>query len=189
MTWDDDRTREHVSRVETLLSTLDQLPHEAARTRAAETAEALVDLYGECLARIMERITGHPESTAAELADRLADDELVGHLLLVHDLHPQPVDQRVRRALAEAAAPQGRGGEAPELLGVDGGTARVRLPGTQGGCGSTRAALTAAVEAAVLRLAPEIDRVETVQDAAPQPLITVDALFSGVRRAEVAGTG
>uniref|UniRef100_UPI0006E203C8 NifU family protein n=1 Tax=Peterkaempfera griseoplana TaxID=66896 RepID=UPI0006E203C8 len=156
MTWDDAQTRTHVTRVEALIAALGALPDDAARARATETVEALVDLYGECLARVMDRLAAHPD--AAALAEDLARDELLGHLLLVHDLHPQPVEQRVRRALEEA-------GDGARLLSLDGGTARIEVAAA-GGCGSGGAALTAAVEAAVRRLAPEVDRVETVPAAA-----------------------
>ncbi|WP_377268121.1 NifU family protein [Peterkaempfera sp. SMS 1(5)a] len=177
MTWDDAQTRNHVTRVEALIAALDALPHDAARARATETVEALVDLYGECLARIMDRLAGHPD--AAALTEDLAGDELLDHLLLVHDLHPQPPEQRIRRALEEA-------GNGARLLSLESGTARIELPAT-GGCGSGTAAAATAVEAAVRRLAPEVDRVETVSVAAPaptQPLIPVDALLSGLRTAD-----
>lgn len=174
MPWSDTEARTHVGRVETLLGALGALPHDIARTRATETVEALVDLYGECLARLMDHLARHP--AAAGLASEVAADELVGHLLLVHDLHPLPTEQRIEQALEEA-------GGGARLLALDHGTARIALPAEGGcGCGSTAAARTAAVEAAVRRLAPEVERVETVQEtAAARPLIPVDALFAGPR--------
>ena len=182
MPWDDAKAREQVGKVEALLTALEALPYQAARDRATETVEALVDLYGECLARIM----GHLEHQSdGDPVAALAGDELVSQLLLVHDLHPEPAERRVRRALDETQRrlrPEG----GLELLGVDGGVARVALPGSATRCGSTSAALAAAVEADVRRLAPDIERVETVATdppPAPPPLIPVEALFSGLRAA------
>lgn len=71
----------------------------ASRDRAEELVGLLVDLYGAGLARVLE-ITQDCGRFDGPLRDALGDDPLVGGLLLVHDLHPHPVAERVRRALA-----------------------------------------------------------------------------------------
>jgi Fe-S cluster biogenesis protein NfuA len=188
MPWEDAQAREQVARAEELLSGLEKLPDSAAAARALETVEALVDLYGDCLARIMGHLAeaaddGAPGGGAAgdgSAARRIADDELVGHLLLVHDLHPDPVEARVRRAL-ELIRPylQSQGSDV-ELLELSDTAVRVRLPAGRG-CSSSSAPLEEAVRDTVRGAAPEIERVETetAQPAAPQTLIPVDALFKG----------
>lgn len=166
MTWSDHEAREHVARAEALLSGLDALTDPAVRTQVTDALHALVTLYGECLARMVQHADG-------PVADALAADELVGHLLLVHDVHPDPVETRVRRAVREAG---GRSGA--ELLGVEGAVARVRLPAT--GCGSSAEGVRKAVEDAVAWVAPEIERVETETEAKAaraQALIPVESLF------------
>ncbi|MGW1028594.1 NifU family protein [Streptomyces sp. NPDC002577] len=167
MRWDDDRAREHVARIETLLSALDAITDEAARARAVETVQALIDLYGECLGRIMDRLAG------TETAEACAEDELVGHVLLVHDLHPLPAEQRIRRALEQA------GRRDVELVGVEGRVARVRLPEGGACCGSG----TAAVEGILAVAAPEIERVDAIQPepASRRTLIPVEALLTPLR--------
>jgi hypothetical protein len=162
MPWDDEHARRQVIMAEELLANLDTLPDGAAAARATETVETLVGLYGECLARIMEHLAEDREARRA-----LADDELVGHLLLVHDLHPDPVETRVRGAL------EGLPGE-NEVLEVSGTAVRVRVPA---GCRS--GAAEQAVREAIAARAPEVDRVEveTRSAAAPTALIPVDALF------------
>lgn len=165
MSWDDDSAHAQVAMAEELLAGLDALPDGAAAARAAETVETLVGLYGECLARITAHLAEHG---SGEVLRALADDELVGHLLLVHDLHPDPVETRVRGALA--ALPGG-----PELIGLTGTTVRVQV---RGGCGS--GATEQAVREAVIARAPEVEHVEvqtTATRPAPTPLIPVDALF------------
>ena len=57
-------------------------------------------------------------------------DELVAHLLLVHDLHPVDVETRVAQALEEVRPYLGSHGGDVELLGVEDGVARLRLGGT-----------------------------------------------------------
>ncbi|MEV4442462.1 NifU family protein [Streptomyces sp. NPDC049577] len=167
MSWNDETAREHVSRTEALLAGLDDLADAPAGDQAAQALQAVVALYGECLARVM----GHADGA---LAGALAADELVGHLLLVHDLHPDPVEIRVRRGLAAA----GEGGVEAELIAVEGAVARVRVRAR--GCGSAGSAESArqAVRDAVCWAAPEIERVEAEADGGPAPtLIPVDSLF------------
>ncbi len=162
MPWQDHEAREHVSRIEAMLARLDALADPAARAQALGAVQALVELYGECLARIMRQVT---ESADGAPAAAIAGDELVSHLLLVHDLHPEPAQVRLRRALEEVPG--------AEVLAVEPPVARVRLAAS--GCGA--AALRQAVEEAVLRAAPEIESVE-VEDAPAQALIPVDSLFT-----------
>ena len=83
MPWQDHEAREHVSRTEAMLARLDALADPAARAQALGAVQAIVELYGECLARIMRQVT---ESADGAPAAAIAGDELVSHLLLVHDL-------------------------------------------------------------------------------------------------------
>jgi hypothetical protein len=170
MRWQDEQARERVVQVEQMLSRLDALADPAARTQALGTVTAVVELYGQCLARIIGHVT---ESADAAPTAAIVADELVGHLLLVHDLHPEPAEVRVRRALEAVPG--------AELLGVEQSVARVRLGGGAGGssCGSSVSAMRRPVEEAVTRAAPEIERVEIADDApgGPQALIPVESLF------------
>jgi Fe-S cluster biogenesis protein NfuA len=134
---DDQAARDLVARVESLLDDVDE--------SALPAVTAIVELYGEGLARMMALADGTREA--------LARDELVAHLLLLHDLHPVPVEERVRTALGDDA----------DLVSVDGGVAVVRMK--EGGCAScsgTAATKLASVEAAVLEAAPDVERVEDV---------------------------
>lgn len=137
--------RERIDRVEELLGELDDEPH------ALAAIQALVELYGEGLRRILER---------GVLPDELLADELVLHLLLIHDLHPTDVATRVVRALEEVRPYLGSHGGDVELLGVSGGVARLRLNGTCDGCASSAVTLRHSIETAILRAAPELERVE-----------------------------
>jgi Fe-S cluster biogenesis protein NfuA len=164
MPWDDEQAREQVAHVEELLSALGTDVDTGVRA-----VEALVSLYGECLARVMERLD-------EDVAETLATDELVRHLLLVHDLHPVDIETRVRQALEGLRLSSAK----VRLLGVSDGVVRVRLEVQ--GCQSTAATLRTAIEQAVAQAAPDTDRVE-VEEAAPESagVIPVDALFSGGR--------
>ena len=150
---DDADVRERVARVEELLGAIE------GDARALEAVQAVVELYGEALRRVVVSVG------AAELTD----DELLSHLLLLHDLHPDDVETRVARALDEVRPYLGSHGGDVELVGVDGGIARVRLEGTCNGCPSSTVTLTNAIEEAVARAAPELERVEAEGVSQPTP--------------------
>jgi len=155
---DDAAVRLHVARTESLLARLEASGDADAR----ECVEALVQLYGEALARVMAR------AASAGLDASLADDELVSHLLLVHGLHPETVETRVARALDEVRPYLVSHGGGVELLAVRDGVAHLRLQGSCHGCPSSSATMRAAIEEAVRRAAPDLDGVDAEGvDAAP----------------------
>jgi len=169
--FDDGRARERARRVGTLLEQVESLADPAARAVAVELVQTCVELYGEGLARVLAHAGADGDRA---LAEALAADELVAHLLLLHGLHPHDTPTRVERALA-ALAPRLRGATV-ELLGIDGGTARLRLR-AGGGCGGSAAAAAALVEEAVADAAPEVERVE-IEEPGPEPaLISAESLF------------
>jgi Fe-S cluster biogenesis protein NfuA len=157
----DQEVRARVSRLNDLLERLEQLSGPATAV-AMEAIETLTGIYGAALGRVTAMA-----DTGTLSRRSLAADEVVGHLLLLHGLHPDPPEERIARALAEVHGDV-------ELTGIRDGVAAVRI--TSAGCQSTTAALVAAVTDAVLDAAPEITEVEPVM-AKPPALIPVDALL------------
>lgn len=153
---DDTQAREGVARVEELLEGVESLPDPAAREKATEMAAALLDLYGEGLARIVDRVG----AADGELAASLVDDELVAHLLVLHDLHPVPLEARVSGALEEVRPYLESHGGNVELVGVEEAVVRLRLQGSCSGCPSSSMTLKLAIEDAIHKAAPEIEAVE-----------------------------
>jgi Fe-S cluster biogenesis protein NfuA len=149
---EDTAVRERIGRVENLLEEIEEDP------RAAAAVEAVVALYGEALARLLAG------------ADP-AEDELVSHLLLVHDLHPVDLETRVRQALEGVRPYLGSHGGDVELLGVEEGVARLRLAGTCNGCPSSTVTLRNAIEEALLKAAPDLERIDAEGVAEPQPVL------------------
>jgi Fe-S cluster biogenesis protein NfuA len=148
---DDHEARELVARIDALLE----------HTQDVELVQSLVTLYGEGLARM---VAHDPERAAG-----LAGDELVSHLLLLHGLHPHPLEDRVRSALDEVRPYLEQHGGDVELLSVDGGVARLRLQGSCNGCPSSTATLKLAIEDAIQRAAPDIERIEAEGAVEPAP--------------------
>ena len=122
-------------RIEVVLDELRSSVSEPAWRGVEELVRLLTDLYGAGLARTLELCD--PD---AGLVDRLAADQLVGSLLLLHGLHPQDLSQRVRRAV-DALAPviRSRGGDVQAdvdaALGrrAGGGHLDLRRPRLRGG--------------------------------------------------------
>jgi Fe-S cluster biogenesis protein NfuA len=156
----DVEVREQVGRVESLLGSIEHDPE------ALATVQAIVELYGEGLRRIV---------ALAGSGEPLESDELVSHLLLLHDLHPVDVDTRVARALEDVRPYLGSHGGDVELLGVEEGVARLRLNGTCDGCPSSAVTLQHSIETAILRAAPELVAVVAEGLEEKQPLLQIAA--------------
>lgn len=159
-----------VARVERLLEELEALADPVARERATEVVQALLDLYGDGLERVVDVVAQHDSDGA--MAESLADDSLVSHLLLLHGLHPVPVERRVRGAL-EGVRPylQSHGGNV-ELLGIEDGIVRLKLEGSCSGCPSSAMTLKLAIENAIHEAAPDVDEVVadgSVAEQSPGP--------------------
>jgi Fe-S cluster biogenesis protein NfuA/nitrite reductase/ring-hydroxylating ferredoxin subunit len=104
----------------------------------------------------------------------------VEHLLLLHGVHPVSVEQRVRDALEGVRPYLGSHGGDVELLAVEDGVAHVRMQGSCEGCPASAMTLKLAIEDAVLKAAPDVDRVEAAGggDAAPaaSPLLQIEVV-------------
>ncbi|QFG23339.1 NifU family protein [Actinomadura sp. WMMB 499] len=183
-----------LTRIEEALAALERTPGRTAES-ALDTVATLAEVYGEALARVMDR-AAHD----ARLVSALTDDDLVGHLLALHDVHPAPVEERVARALADIREQLGSRGADVELDGIEDGVARVRFPdradgGGCGSCGSTSAkggagaggSVEDAVRDAVLGVAPELSAIEAVPaPAAPAgrpagAFVPLESLFRDAR--------
>ncbi len=139
-----------------------------ARERAEELVRLVVDLYGAGLERLLE-ITYESGRLDDELIERLAADDLVASLLVVHGLHPYDVETRVARALDSVRPYLGSHGGDVELVGLtDEAAVRLRMLGSCDGCPSSSVTLTLAVETAIREAAPEVTGIE-VEEAASEP--------------------
>ena len=159
--------------METLLEEIETLADPNARSKAAEVVGVLLDLYGEGLVRMMEVVAEGEERE--RIFEAFAKDELVSHLLLLHGLHPVSLETRVVQALEEVRPYlQSHGGNV-ELLGVEGGVARLRLQGSCDGCPSSSMTLKLAIEEAVQKAAPDLEGIEAEGVTEPKPAPTLVA--------------
>jgi Fe-S cluster biogenesis protein NfuA/nitrite reductase/ring-hydroxylating ferredoxin subunit len=168
----DHEAAEQVAVVERLLGELEALPDAAARETGTRLVQALLALYGEGLRRIVDEVA--EQDGDGELASTLAGDELVAHLLLVHGLHPVPVETRVQSALDGVRPYLESHGGAVELVAVEDGIARLRLDGSCSGCPSSAMTLKLAIEKAIHEAAPDIEDVVAegaVERPSPRPAL------------------
>jgi Fe-S cluster biogenesis protein NfuA/nitrite reductase/ring-hydroxylating ferredoxin subunit len=157
-----------VTAVQDLQARLDAAPDGPARAVAEELMSAVVQLYGAGLEQILATLfdAGEP---GERIAVGLAEDPLVATLMLIHDLHPVPLADRVQGAL-ESVRPymESHGGNV-ELLSLERGVARIRLKGSCSDCSASSVTLELAIKQALEEAAPDLEGLEvegvTVQTA------------------------
>src|SRR4029077_16912116 len=138
------------------------------RAVAEELVSAIVQMFGAGLEQIVA-VLGDADPA---LSGKLADDPLVATLLMIHDLHPVPLEVRVAEAL-ERVRPymESHGGDV-ELLELRDGVARIRLQGSCSSCSASSVTLELAIKQALEEAAPDLEGldVEGIQPArAPPP--------------------
>jgi Fe-S cluster biogenesis protein NfuA/nitrite reductase/ring-hydroxylating ferredoxin subunit len=145
-----------VGRVQELQERLESSGESAARAVAEELVSAIVQMYGAGLERIFGSLI-QDGADGERIAASLADDELVATLLLIHDLHPVSLEQRVQSAL-ESVRPymESHGGNV-ELLSLEGGVARIRLRGSCSDCSASSVTLELAIKQALEEAAPDLE--------------------------------
>ena len=180
-TQDDAQWRTAGDRIQTLLDA-SAAGGTVARERAEQLVGEVTDLYGAGLERMLRIAT----AADPELADRLAADDLVASLLLVHGLHPHDVERRVSDALDTVRPYLGSHGGDVSLIEVAGDpdnlVVRLQFSGSCKSCPSSAVTLELAVEDAVRAAAPEIESIEVVA-AEPQSssgTIPAESLLSRV---------
>jgi Fe-S cluster biogenesis protein NfuA/nitrite reductase/ring-hydroxylating ferredoxin subunit len=164
---DDRAARERVARVDVLVEQLETSGPAVPRDMAIELVQALLDLYGEGLSRVVAEVAARDRE--GELARALGSDELVSHLLLLHGLHPAPLDARVRAALDEVRPYLASHGGDVELLGIEDRVVRLALQGSCNGCASSTVTLKLAIEDAIHKAAPDVEGIEAEGAVAPEP--------------------
>jgi Fe-S cluster biogenesis protein NfuA/nitrite reductase/ring-hydroxylating ferredoxin subunit len=152
-------------RIERLLEEIRASASPPCWRRVDELMRLVVDLYGAGLGRIVEIVgvaAREPDGGAAAIPARLAADELVASLLLVHGLHPEDIPTRLRTALARVRPYLGSHGGDVEVIELDerAGAVLLRMTGSCDGCPSSAMTVRLAVESAIHELVPEIGRIE-----------------------------
>jgi Fe-S cluster biogenesis protein NfuA len=161
-TADDKDFLRRMQRIELLIQELEHFPDPAAQALSREIVQALLELHGAGLAKILER-TAQAGEGGAVLRQTFAEDSLIGSLLMLHGLHPDDLETRVGHAL-ERVRPylQSHGGTV-ELLAVAEGAVRLRMGGSCKGCPSSAQTIKQTIEEAIYAAAPDVSLIEIEQ--------------------------
>jgi Fe-S cluster biogenesis protein NfuA len=159
--------------IERLLDDLHSRLEPRAFDQAVELVQLVTELYGSGLARAIELAGDALVDEAPAYIRRLADDELVASLLIVHGLHPDGLRQRIIAALDRVRPFLGGHGGDVELLDIDEdvGAVHLRLLGSCDGCPSSAITLRQTVERAIHEAAPEIVIID-VEEPSAEPVTT-----------------
>ncbi|MCX4471485.1 hypothetical protein C5N14_27580 [Micromonospora sp. MW-13] len=177
---DDGAVEPRLAHLDAVLAQLEQTPGRTAEL-ALDAVEILTEVYGEALARVIDLAAGSPR-----VLDRLTDDELLRHLLLLHRIHPDPLDRRVARAVDDLRPQLRTQGAEIALVGVQDEVARISLSASS--CGGGGAALRDQVRELVLTFAPELSGVDVVTPAPAPALIPVATLWQRPDRTDEPST-
>jgi len=158
----------------------------AAYERAQQLVREVVELYGAGLERIiaLAQLSGQDPG----LVERLATDDLVASLLLVHGLHPHDVHRRVTDALDRVRPYLGSHGGDVDLVDIAGETVWLQFAGSCKSCPSSAVTLELAVEDAIRVAAPEISSIELVAaEPTAQAVIPAESLLAKIKTANPNG--
>jgi Fe-S cluster biogenesis protein NfuA/nitrite reductase/ring-hydroxylating ferredoxin subunit len=147
-----------IQRVEELTAQVERIPDAGSRRAAEDLMTAVIDMYGLGLTRIVEILEA--DQSAAALKQRLADDGVVASLMLIHDLYPVPIDERVAEALDNVRPYMESHGGNVELVSLEDGVARIRLQGSCDGCPASSSTLELAIKTALDETAPDLVGIE-----------------------------
>jgi Fe-S cluster biogenesis protein NfuA/nitrite reductase/ring-hydroxylating ferredoxin subunit len=163
-----------LERVEQLTAAIDEAADPFVRGTVDELVTAIIELYGEGLTRIVDIV-----SEQETLLRALADDTVIGSLMLIHDLYPVPLETRVQAALASVRPYMESHGGDVELLRLEDGVAHLRLVGHCHGCPASAATLELAIKEAIDDAAPDLLALEVEGVAEPKPVRKPLAIVDG----------
>jgi hypothetical protein len=155
-------------RIESLLDELRSSADGRVWMRIEELVRLLTELYGAGLARVVELAAND-----SQLLERMAADSLIGSLLVLHDLHPEDLEQRIVRALNSLDGTLGKASAQAHVAHLDADSRQVQVTVTVagGGCGSTADAVRQTVADVLTDAVPDADVVVRVESE-PAPVST-----------------
>ncbi|MDQ2855947.1 MAG: NifU family protein [Acidobacteriota bacterium] len=170
----DATSRQRIQKIETLIHRVEGLADAEARVSTLELVQALMELHGEGINRLLEIVSDDPAGQS--IIERLGEEELVSGLLLLYGLHPVELETRVIKALDKVRPYLKSHGGNVALVGIDDGVVRLKMEGTCNGCASSAVTMKLAIEEAIYEVAPDVAEllvegvVEERKPAMPVPL-------------------
>jgi Fe-S cluster biogenesis protein NfuA len=150
-----------LERVQELSEAVEELPDPRARELSSDLVSAVIAMYGDGLERVVAAIADAGDAGAG-IMERLAQDGAVSSLLLIHDLYPVGLQERVMEALDTVRPYMESHGGNVELVSLTDGVAHLALQGSCNGCAASRATLEQAIEQSLAEHAPDLAGLEVV---------------------------
>lgn len=122
--------------------------------KVEELVHRIVQLYGGALQRVLEKV---PNAEAELFAD-----ELLSSLFLIHGLHPQSTEERVRIALARVEASLSSRTRSVRLVSATTEEIQLEVEFREGAEGRARQGLESAIRRMIEEAAPEVQMVRIV---------------------------
>jgi Fe-S cluster biogenesis protein NfuA/nitrite reductase/ring-hydroxylating ferredoxin subunit len=148
-----DNLNERARRIQKLIEQIDALHDAEARSTVHELLRAVMELNGVGVSRILEIAS---RDSASGVRDEILKDGVTRSLLLIHDLHPHTLEERLNEALAKVLPYIHSHGGDVTLVDLVDGQARFRLQGTCKGCASSAITMDLAVRAAIEEFCPDL---------------------------------
>jgi hypothetical protein len=143
--------------IEDLVRQLDSSPDPGVRTQTKALIQAIMDLHGEAIERMLQHISAPEEKSGEALIDSLAEDPVIAGVLVLYGLHPYDLESRVRKAIDKARSALRSYGTEVELTSVVDGEVRLRVRGIDSAF--TSRSVKAAIEDEISAAAPDITSV------------------------------
>jgi Fe-S cluster biogenesis protein NfuA/nitrite reductase/ring-hydroxylating ferredoxin subunit len=142
-------------RLQEWIGRIESLPDGEARELVYNCLHSIMALHRDGLARVMQLVK-NAGSAGGEVSSALVRDKLVRSMLLIHGLHPIPLEARLHEALDKVRPYMKSHGGNVELISLEDDVARLRLEGTCKSCPSSAVTLELAVRQAVEEACPDL---------------------------------
>ena len=95
----DQEFQQRTERIEQLVQRINALADGEARTAALELLQAVMDLHGSAIARLVDVLANAGEAGRSALT-KLGNDPLLCGLMVLYEVHPVAIEDRIAAAYA-----------------------------------------------------------------------------------------
>jgi hypothetical protein len=155
-----------LERIDEARERLEELHDGEAKVQAKLLLEAVMDLHGLALARALTLAQSGLAGDA--LTQRLAEDDYVATVLLLHGLHPEEPETRLKKKLSSMRPHWGVRGFRVELVAVERGAAKAKVHWNGAAAKAERGALLREIENVLTDAAPDLDLI-ALEEADTEP--------------------
>lgn len=172
------QSQEWVDKIEELARRAESIPDANARALTIDLLRAVLDFHAAAIERMLD-ITFEAGPAGEGIIERIAADDLVSSALLLHDLHPDDLETRVKRAVQKLDEMFRSLGAKLSLIAMEPGTVRLHFESQRAWPGTP---VKDSIEKAILQAAPEIGVVfvEGVKEPPAPGFVPISDLLAGL---------